>query len=51
MKLMCITKQRAKDLRHFYDLSRGWAGHWQKPIIAMLELVIYLEDIIDYPCP
>ena len=49
MKLMCTTKQGAKDLRQFYDLSHGWAGHWQKPITAMLELVIYLEDIVEFP--
>ena len=46
---MCITKQGTKDLRQFYDLSHGWAGHWQKPITAMLELVAYLEDTVDFP--
>lgn len=46
MELRRITGQ-SKSLRDFYDLSSGWAGHWIKPITAMLELITYLEEDVD----
>jgi len=49
MKLMRITEQSQKGLRQFYDLSRWKLKHWQKPISAMLELVVYLEESVDFP--
>lgn len=49
MKLMRINGLSEKDLRKFYDISQGWAGDWRKPITAMLELVVYLEDVVDFP--
>ncbi len=49
MKLMRINGQSQKDLRQFYDLSDGWGGDWRIPISAMLELVIYLEEKVDFP--
>lgn len=48
MKLMRITGQSQKDLRQFYDLSQWKSEGWHKPISAMLELVIYLEDAVDF---
>lgn len=49
MKLMRISGQSKEDLRQFYGVSHGWVGDWLKPIAAMLELVIYLEEAVDFP--
>ena len=49
MKLIRTPAQSGQSLRQRYDPAEWSTDYWGKPIAAMLELIIYLEEAVDFP--
>ena len=48
MELVLMAGQEGKDLRRFYEMSYGWGPQWLWPIAAMRDLVVYLEEQVNF---
>jgi len=49
MEMMRTSAQSGESLRRRYDPAAWSTDYWGKPIAAMLELIVYLEEVIDFP--